>query len=155
MNTAQPSLQSRDNAHEPLTPGTFILHGRVYCYPSLARRYKALAIDAVLIITTMVVAVVAAGENPNRFTILTGLALVWTFYEPIFSRYGGTLGQRLMRIRVRDYERPFRPARLWQVYVRVWTKGLLGWLSFLTIHHNPEHRAIHDIASSTVVIMLR
>lgn len=113
-----------------------------------------MAIDALLIIATMVVAMLATGQNANQATIIIGLAVAWTFYEPIFSTYGGTLGQRLMRIRVRDYNRPFRPARLWQVYIRVWTKCLLGWLSFLTIHHNREHRAIHDIASSTIVIML-
>lgn len=113
-----------------------------------------MAIDALLIITTMTLAMIATGQNANQATIIIGLAAAWTFYEPIFSAYGGTLGQRLMRIRVRDYNRPFQPARLWQVYVRVWTKCLLGWLSFLTIHNNREHRAIHDIASSTIVIML-
>lgn len=154
MNTLQTPIEQYENAHEPLSPGTFILHGRVYRCPSLTRRYKALAIDAVLIFATMVVALLATGESANRLTIFIGLAIAWTFYEPIFSAYGGTLGQRLMRIRVRDYNRPFKPARLWQVYIRVWTKGLLGWLSFLTVHHNREHRAIHDIASSTIVIML-
>ena len=154
MNTLQTQFEQHEKEHEPLTPGTFILHGRVYGCPSLARRYKALAIDIVLILMAMVIAMIAAGESANRPTILIGLAVAWTFYEPIFSAYGGTLGQRLMRIRVRDYNRPFQPARLWQVYIRVWTKGLLGWLSFLTIHHNREHRAIHDIASSTIVIML-
>jgi uncharacterized RDD family membrane protein YckC len=154
MNTAQTSIEDRQNSHEPLTPGTFILHGRVYSYPSLARRYKALAIDAMLIMATMIITILAAGESASRPTIIIGLAIAWTFYEPIFSAHGGTLGQRLMRIRVRDYNRPFQSARLWQVYIRVWTKGLLGWLSFLTIHHNREHRAIHDIASSTIVIMV-
>jgi uncharacterized RDD family membrane protein YckC len=154
MNTAQTSIESPDNAHEPLTPGTFILHGRVYCYPSLARRYKAMAIDATLLLTMLTLSLAAAGEGVNRPAVIISLAIAWTFYEPIFSRYGGTLGQRLMHIRVRDYNRPFRPARLWQVYVRVWTKGLLGWLSCLTVRYNREHRALHDIASSTVVIML-
>lgn len=154
MNTVHSPIEQHNNAHEPLTPGTFILHGRVYGCPSITRRYKAMAIDALLIITTMTLAMIATGQNANQATIIIGLAAAWTFYEPIFSAYGGTLGQRLMRIRVRDYNRPFQPARLWQVYVRVWTKCLLGWLSFLTIHNNREHRAIHDIASSTIVIML-
>lgn len=113
-----------------------------------------MAIDILLLVTTMALAMVAAGESTNQLTIIIALAIGWSFYEPIFSAYGGTLGQRLMRIRVRDYNRPFRPARLWQVYVRVWTKCLLGWLSFLTVHQNREHRALHDIASSTIVIML-
>jgi uncharacterized RDD family membrane protein YckC len=154
MNTLQTSIEQPDNSHEPLTPGTFILHGRVYGCPSLARRYKALVIDVLLIATTMTIALLASGESTNQPTILIGLAIAWTFYEPIFSAYGGTLGQRIMRIRVRDYNRPFKPARLWQVYIRMWTKGLLGWLSFLTVRNNREHRAIHDIASSTIVIML-
>ncbi len=154
MNTLQTQIEHHENEHEPLTPGTFILHGRVYGCPSLARRYTALAIDLMLITTAIIIAIFAAGETANRPTIVIGLAAAWTFYEPIFSAYGGTLGQRLMRIRVRDYNRHFKPARLWQVYIRVWTKGLFGWLSLLTVHQNREHRAIHDIASSTIVIML-
>lgn len=113
-----------------------------------------MAIDAVLIITAMALTIVVLGENEYWPPIMIALTVTLTFYEPIFSRYGGTAGQRLMKIRVRDYNRPFKPARLWQVYIRVFTKGLLGWLSFLTIHNNREHRAIHDIASSTIVIML-
>jgi uncharacterized RDD family membrane protein YckC len=155
MNPAQSTLESQHiTHHEPLSPGTFILHGRVYCYPSLARRYKAMVIDASLLLIIMVATTLLLGEHEDRFTILIGLAVALNFYEPIFSTYGGTLGQRLMRIRIRDYNRPFKPARLWQVYIRLWTKCLLGWLSALTVTRNREHRAIHDIASSTVVIML-
>jgi hypothetical protein len=31
-------------------------------------------------------------------------------------------------------------------------KGFLGWLSFITINFNDEHRAIHDFASDSVMI---
>ncbi len=42
-----------------------------------------------------------------------------------------------------------------QSYIRFIVKGLLGWLSFVTIHFNGEHRAIHDFAGSSVMIRQR
>jgi uncharacterized RDD family membrane protein YckC len=156
MISAQTSITPDDDSshHQPLTPGTFILHGRVFGYPSLACRYKAMAIDAMLIFTVMIFAMVGVKQSPDSPSIMMGLAILLSFYEPLFSRYGGTVGQRFMGIRVRDYQRPFKPASFWQALLRLWTKCLLGWLSFITVQYNKEHRAIHDMASSTIVIRL-
>jgi uncharacterized RDD family membrane protein YckC len=155
MISLQESVGSNDDSyHQILPPGTFILHNRVFKYPSLARRYKATAIDAALLLTIFIVTMLILGDNENRPTIITIMTIALSFYEPLLSRFSATIGQRLMGIRVRDYNAPSQPVGFWQAYIRVWTKCVLGWLSFLTIHNNREHRAIHDIASGTIVIML-
>lgn len=155
MTTPQKLQESAvDSDHQPLPPGTFILHSQLFSYPSLRKRYKAMAIDAMLLLTILVVTMVVMGENENRAIILLILTAALSLYEPLLTKYSATIGQRLMGIRVRDYDRPTKPAGFWQAYSRTWIKCLLGWLSFITIHYNHEHRAIHDVASSTVVIML-
>jgi uncharacterized RDD family membrane protein YckC len=155
MISLQESVGSDDGSyHQILPPGTFVLHNKVFNYPSLARRYKAMAIDFVVLLSIMITAMVILGENESRPTVMVLMTLALSFYEPVLSRYSATIGQRVMRIRIRNYDAPSQPVGFWQAYIRLWTKGILGWLSFLTVHQNPEHRAIHDVACSTVVIML-
>ena len=113
-----------------------------------------MAIDAVLLLTILIGTMLIMGENENRPTVILLMTIVLSFYEPLLSRYSATVGQRIMGIRVRNYNAPSQPVGFWQAYIRVWIKGILGWLSFLTVHHNRERRAIHDIAGSSVVIML-
>ena len=38
--------------------------------------------------------------------------------------------------------------------IRYPVKLLLGWISFLTINSNPKRRAIHDLASGSVMIKI-
>ena len=59
-----------------------------------------------------------------------------------------------MGIRVRHVGDPSKRINVFQSYIRFIVKGLLGWLSFITIHLNSEHRAIHDFAGSSVMISL-
>ena len=117
-----------DSYHQMLPPGTFILHNRIFNCPSLVRRYKAMAIDSLVLLTTMIVTMLLVGDNENSPTIMISLAIVLRFYEPLLSRYSATVGQRLMKIRVRDYNAPSQPVRFWQAYIRLLTKGFLGWL---------------------------
>lgn len=140
--------------HQPLPPDTFILHNRLFSYPSLLKRYKAMLIDALILLTILIIVMVAIGDHENRAAIMLILVSALSFYEPLLTKYAGTVGQRVMGIRVRDYNAPSKPIGFWQAYIRAWIKAFLGWLSFITIRYNREHRAIHDVATSTVVIML-
>jgi len=80
------------------------------------------------------------------FVILFGL------YEPIAMTMGCTLGNYLMKIRVKKSNDTSKKINLLQAVIRVIIKFLLGWVSFVTIGTNRERRAIHDFASGSVMI---
>jgi len=150
-----PPLPSVD-AVEPevvAEPGTFILEDNVYKYPTLLTRYKALLIDGLLLLAVLTLLMVLIDESEHRSTIMiaTGLIL-FLGYEPLLTISSSTIGQRFMKIRVRSFGDPSRPISVWQSYFRFLVKGFLGWLSFLSINFNPQHRAIHDMAGNSVMI---
>jgi len=77
---------------------------------------------------------------------------IWAIYEPICMMFGCTIGNYAKRIRGRKFADPTKRMNIFQSYLRYIIKIMLGWLSFLTINMNKEKRAIHDLASSTVMI---
>jgi predicted membrane protein len=122
-------------------------------YPSLVRRYKALFIDSMLILITLVTIMVLVQDSEFRTTVMVSAAsIILLTYEPFLTSFSKTFGQRLMKIRVGKRENPSQRINLLNAYIRWFTKGLLGWISFVTIHFNRQRRAIHDIASDSVVI---
>ncbi len=140
----------------PAEPGSFVLHNTVYQYPTLLTRYKALLIDFLLVGAVLVFLMVAIGETENHTAIMvTAWLIVFLGYEPIFTISSATIGQRLMKIRVRSIANPSQPIKVWQSYLRFVVKGALGWLSFLSINFNPQHRAIHDMAGASVMISVK
>jgi len=121
-------------------------------YPRLVKRYQALLIDGLLILFTLIIIMVIVQDSDMRTPIMVSSALIILLtYEPFLTSYSKTVGQRLMRIRVGRYEDPGRRISLLNAYLRWFTKGLLGWISFITIHFNPERRAIHDLVSDSVM----
>jgi uncharacterized RDD family membrane protein YckC len=150
------SVESNDPETQPLKPGTFVLKGTEYKYPSLVKRYKALLVDGLLLLTVMIITMVVLGNHENRPYIMISMWILFSFvYEPVLTAYSTTIGQRVMKIRVRDYNNPSQPIKLGNAYIRLLVKNLFGWISFVTIHFNPEHRAMHDLACSSVVIDFR
>jgi uncharacterized RDD family membrane protein YckC len=139
----------------PVADG-FYVGDEVYRYPLLLTRYQSLFIDAILFLTIMVVTMVMMGDSESRQMVMISLAVIFSFvYEPLLTTYSATLGQRLMGIRVRDVKNPKERINVFQAYARFLVKWFLGWLSFVTINFNPQHRAIHDWAGSSVVIRIR
>ncbi|MBL0745469.1 RDD family protein [Chryseolinea lacunae] len=121
-------------------------------YPQLVRRYKALFIDFMLVFTTLIIIMLLVQDSELRTPIMvTSAAIICLTYEPVLTTYSRTLGQKLMRIRVGRNENPLEKISLLNAYARWGTKWLLGWISFVTIHFNPEKRAIHDLASDSVM----
>lgn len=122
-------------------------------YPRLVQRYKALLIDGLLILFTLIIIMVVVQESEFRTPVMVSSALVLLLiYEPFLTSYSKTVGQRIMRIKVRSHRNTDKRITILNAYVRWFVKGLLGWISFVTIHFNPEHRAIHDLASDSVMI---
>lgn len=84
----------------------------------------------------------------------TGLLLFAVFaatYDPLLTVFGATLGQFLMRFRVRNRSDGRRISIL-RAYVRFVIKALLGALSLVTVATRKDRRALHDMAAKTIVI---
>src|SRR5678815_2062789 len=127
-------------------------------YPSLAKRIQSIFIDSLLIIVLMFLSAwILDKMNPEQnegdewIRIVLFIAL-WGVYEPLSMTLGCTLGNYLMKIRVRKHNNAGKKINLLQAYARFIIKFFLGWLSFITISFNPERRAIHDFASGSIVV---
>ncbi|GAA3448952.1 RDD family protein [Dactylosporangium matsuzakiense] len=101
-----------------------------------------------------------------QIVILILIAAVWFAYEvPSIAGSGQTLGKRLLKIKVvgLDAEKPLgvgRAIRRWNplgLWVLLWTCGIGFVLQFIDalspVVDWPLHRAIHDRAAGTVVVM--
>lgn len=132
--------------------------GHEYEKPSLLARIQATVIDTLFLLMTIVcfsLALDAIGTVPNWVRI-AGIGAI-LLYEPLLTAYACTMGQKLVGIRVLDYNSLYGqgteqklalPMSVW----RFMMKSMMGWLSFITIHLNAERRAIHDFAASSVMV---
>jgi len=77
---------------------------------------------------------------------------IWGVYEPVAMTLGCTVGNLLTKIRVRQFGNIEKKINIFQAYLRFIIKFFLGWLSFITISFNEQKRAIHDLASGTIVL---
>lgn len=123
-------------------------------YPSLSDRVQSTFIDGIFIIIMMFAFATILdkyGDAPNWIRIVLFFGL-WAVYEPACTTLGFTIGNYLKGIRVRNYEDVSKKINFFQALIRYILKFLLGWISFITIHGNPERRAIHDLAAGSVMI---
>ncbi len=127
-------------------------------FPSLVSRIKALFIDIVImliIFTGTTLFIDTFGDIP---TFVKGSIAMFMFYlyDPILTSFtGSTLGHKIMKLKVRKYKDPEKRISLGQAFLRFITKGLLGWVSFLTVTGNQRKRAIHDIASGSIMMTVK
>lgn len=129
-------------------------HATPLAFPSPPRRYLATAVDGLAVLAALVlVPYVLTGHAIwwLRFVIALGALLV---YEPLCTSRWCTLGQRVMGIRVRSFPE-LEPISVGKAYFRIIVKLILGWVSFLTIGFSKQRRAIHDMAVSSVVVLVR
>jgi uncharacterized RDD family membrane protein YckC len=122
-------------------------------YPSILRRYFSTFIDGLFIIGMLVLwAYILDADNSTATNIRIGIILFMFFvYEPIFTSYFCTLGQKATGIRIRKLSTGQRIS-IFQAYLRIIVKILLGILSFFTIPFTKNKRAIHDFAVGSLVI---
>jgi uncharacterized RDD family membrane protein YckC len=124
-------------------------------FPNLLTRVKALMIDVIVILIIFSISSIVIdkiGEIPDW---IRGLILIFCLYlyEPLFiSLFGGTIGHNVLKVNVRKIGSPDKKLNILQASLRFITKYLLGWLSFLTITGNKRKRAIHDMASGSIVL---
>jgi uncharacterized RDD family membrane protein YckC len=125
-------------------------------YPTLVTRVQSMFVDGIFILFLMfgLSAIIdRTGDAPGwvRGVLFIGL---WFVYEPLSITLGCSLGQYLFRLRVRKYDNERKKINIFQSFIRFALKFLLGWISFLTIHTNPQRRAIHDLASNSVMTQI-
>lgn len=122
---------------------------------TFARRLNALTVDFVLSVAVVLTLIMLAGRVQGSvaarvflFGILWGWALL---YDPICVwRFGATVGHSVFNLQVCDARSGARLG-LVRAFWRFAMKGLLGWLSFLTMAFSRRRQAVHDMASGSVV----
>ena len=125
-------------------------------YPSLSDRVQSTFIDGLLIIILMFTsaAILDRYENPPDWIRIALFFGLWAVYEPVCTTLGGTIGNHFKGIRVRQNDNEGKRIRFFQAFMRYVIKIALGWISFLTIHSNPQKRAIHDLAVGSVMVRI-
>jgi uncharacterized RDD family membrane protein YckC len=91
-------------------------------------------------------------ENAPDWVRIAMFIAIWVAYEPVCTSLGCTIGNYIKGIRVRRASDVSKKINVFQALGRYILKLSLGWISFLTIHNNPERRAIHDFAVGSVMI---
>lgn len=125
-------------------------------YPSISDRVQSTFIDALFILILMFISASILDRYENapdwiRIVLFFGL---WAVYEPLCTSLGATIGNLVKGIRVRRVNDVNKRINIFNAFIRYIVKTLLGWLSFITVHFNPERRAIHDIAAGSVMIRI-
>lgn len=123
-------------------------------YPLLTDRVQSSFIDGMVIIIMMFVFAAwldRFDDAPSwlRIALFFG---AWAIYEPLCTSLGGTIGNHVKGIRVRQHGATNQKINFFQAFARYLVKITLGWISFLTIHTNNERRAIHDMVAGSVMI---
>ena len=125
-----------------------------YEYPALVTRVQSIMLDAVVIVLLMFLSAKILDnyqDTPDWVRAVLFFS-IWAVYEPLAMITGGTIGNYVLGIRVRQFKDPTKKLNILQAYLRFIIKASLGWLSFIAIHFNPEKRAIHDLVSGSLMI---
>ena len=122
-------------------------------YPSILRRYFSTCIDGLFIIGMFLLSsYILDSENATATKVRISIILFMFFvYEPVFTSFYCTLGQKLTGIRIRKVSTG-KKISIIQAYLRIIVKIFLGILSFFTIPFTKNKRAIHDFAVGSLVI---
>jgi len=146
-----PIFVKKESITEPIEP---VDYSKVYILPSIKIRYFSTLID-ICVIFLLALGVSSLfemiGEVPDTIRGVL-FVIVFILYEPILITLGATVGQFFLHIRVRRFNNPEKKVLFHLLLLRLLAKGLLGWLSFITVTFNPNRRAIHDYLSGSIMI---
>ena len=124
-------------------------------FPSLVERMKAVFFDIFILLVVFTLTSLFIDSISDIPAFGKGVIFIFMIYlyDPILIAFtGGTLGHKSMKLKVRRYKHPDKKITLWQAFIRFIIKGLLGWLSFLTVTSNKHRRAIHDLTSGSIIL---
>lgn len=118
--------------------------------PNLIIRIKSMFIDSLVIIALMMLASqILNGLEVESSAVKVLTMVLIALYEPLLTTIKQTLGQKIMGIRVRNFNRFTGSEEKTNInfpmsLIRYIVKILLGWVSLMTIHSDNYGRAIHD-----------
>jgi uncharacterized RDD family membrane protein YckC len=140
-----PGPSAEDAGMDP-TPETVPLYG------TIPRRIQAVLIDGTFLLVLLIaVSSLSTRLDPASARWLNrALLAAILLYEPLLvSLRGGTLGHRLLNLRVVADEggRVSFPRAL----LRSLTKALLGWVSFIFMSFTRRYQALHDLVARATV----
>ena len=123
-------------------------------FPSLSDRVQSTFIDMLFIVTMMFIcsSVLERYDDVPDWVRLALFLGLWGIYEPMCTSLGATIGNSVKRIRVKRINNITKRINFVQAFLRYVLKVSLGWISFISIHFNPEKRAIHDLAAGSVMV---
>jgi len=123
-------------------------------YGRFSRRLKAFAIDWIIIMLLLVMALfVAVSTDSDRVGRVLGFTfvVVWLLYEPLLVRLtGSTVGHYISNLRVVD-DRTHGNVSFLKAVARLVIKSLLGIYSFITMGTTSRHQAVHDLLTRSTV----
>lgn len=131
---------------------------RNYEFPSLVSRIQAIFFDTLILIGVFILAAYVISlfkETPGWTRALVFITMAFLYDPFMVSIFGGTVGHRMMKIRVKSYKNPEKNIWIAEAFFRFFIKATLGWLSFITVTGNERKRAIHDYASGSIVIVVK
>jgi uncharacterized RDD family membrane protein YckC len=123
--------------------------------PGVSDRVRAAVTDSVVMIVLSVIASQALSSASGELVLLRGALLVFIFglYDPLLTAFiGGTLGHRIMGLRVRRQSDETKNIPLYLAIIRFTIKVFLGLISLLIVSKKTNRHAIHDIAVKSVVV---
>ena len=123
-------------------------------YPGVLARVKAVIIDGMILLMFMVIAssVFSGLNNVPDYARIIVFILIFLLYDPILtSTIGGTIGHRIIGIRVRKASDEKTNINIILAVIRFVLKSFPGWISLLTVMGNEKRRAIHDFVAQSVV----
>jgi uncharacterized RDD family membrane protein YckC len=122
-------------------------------YPILLRRYLATLVDFIVAFSIAVAIGKSLSMNSNLSTDLSMWIFILPFliYEPLMTTVYSTVGQFVFKFRVRKLDEKNK-INFGQAFVRIIIKYLLGWISLMTIPARADRRAMHDLATGSIVV---
>lgn len=126
--------------------------------PSLPLRIKSMLIDAVILIGLMfLITRLFDWLEVSSPKIRGGALFLVLLYEPIATAIYQTIGQKISGIRVVRFSnletnRERKRISFFSSLFRYLAKGLLGWISLLTVTSSKYGQAIHDTTVGSVMV---
>ncbi len=123
-------------------------------YPLVSDRYKVVLVDAIVLIFIAIgfsYVLDSMGNVPEWVKIMF-LSLCF-LYEPLsISFFKGTVGHWLGNLKVVKNQDEHSKMPVWQSLLRTVVKYILGIYSLFTISTKNRGRAVHDMATGSIVL---
>ncbi len=123
-------------------------------YPKLARRLRAALLDVVIFVCVFFGFgfTLAALNFPGTINALVFATAVLILEPALVCVTGGSIGHHALGLRIQD-KTTGKNLNPFFALVRFLLKSLIGWLSFAFVLVTKRHQAIHDIFSTSVVVI--